>query len=140
MFPFSYDLLVAGGLIVITGLIIFLSRAGVLPRKSIPAAAGALLGGLSIIVWKERQRRAALERIRELKEEIAARDLRLEELREKYGASSRELARARAAAADEVRAAAGRIQDLEAGAEARRKDVAAMSVDEIFDWAETARW
>lgn len=140
MFTFSYDLLVAAGLLVITGLIVFLSRAGVLPRRSVPAAAGALLGGLTIMVWKEHQRREALERIKELKQEMAERDKRLEELREAFGATDRELARIRAATADQVRAAAGRIDDLLDEADERRRDVEGMTVEQIFTWAENTQW
>lgn len=132
-----FDIVVVLVFLGAAGALVYASRIGVLPKKSVPALFGALLGGLGVVVWKERQARAANRRIIELGKQLEREDARLRELERDYGATRREVEAARARYDDEVRAARERIRELEAGLDARVAANAEMTTEEIVKWATT---
>lgn len=117
--------------------LIYASRLGVLPRRSLPALLGALVGALGIVVWKQHQARAAAARIRALEQQLADGRRRLETLERDYQATREEVAAARARYDDEVRAARDRIATLQDASDDERARIQAMSTEEIFEWART---
>ncbi|MBW3554503.1 MAG: hypothetical protein KY466_13390 [Gemmatimonadetes bacterium] len=121
----------------LAGGLIYATRLGVLPRRSLPALLGALVGGMGIVVWKDRQARAAHARILELERELAAGRERLERLEKDHDATRREVTAARARYDDEVRAARARIAALQGASEEERRRIEAMTTEEIFAWART---
>ena len=121
----------------IAGGLVYATRLGVLPRRSLPALLGALLGAMGIVVWRDRQARAAHARILELERELAAGRERLDRLEKNHAATTREVAAARARYDDEVRAARARIAALQGASEEERRRIEAMTTEEIFAWART---
>ncbi len=117
-----YDLLIAAGLVVIALLVFFLWRIGLLPRKSIPMVAGALLGGLGIVIFRERRARTLDKELKEVQERIRKREEELDRLQQEHDLTDREVAEHRAHLEEQIDALEKQIAVLRAqNAEERRR-------------------
>jgi len=93
---FDIDTYIAFGLIGIVVIIFLFYRLKVLPKKSIPYVAGALLALFGIHILREWKARNLWRELEELKKTIKDKEKKLQELKEKYGASEQELRQAQA--------------------------------------------
>lgn len=75
------DLIIALGLIGIVIIVFLLSRMKLLPKKSLPYIALALLAGLGIAYFKARKDDKVKKEIERLKEDIKKREARIEDLK-----------------------------------------------------------
>jgi uncharacterized protein HemX len=75
------DLIIALGLIGIVIVVFLLSRMKLLPKKSLPYIALALLAGLGIAYFKARKDDKVKKEIERLKEDIKKREAKVEELK-----------------------------------------------------------
>ncbi|MDQ1349965.1 MAG: hypothetical protein QG657_266 [Acidobacteriota bacterium] len=75
------DLIIALGLIGIVIVVFLLSRMKLLPKKSLPYIALALLAGLGIAYFKARKDDKVKKEIERLKEDIKKREARIEDLK-----------------------------------------------------------
>lgn len=75
------DLIIALGLIGIVIVVFLLSRMKLLPKKSLPYIALALLAGLGFAYFKARQQDKVKKEIERLKEDIKKREAKIEDLK-----------------------------------------------------------
>jgi len=88
---FGIDTYIAFGLIGIVIVIFLLNRLGVLPKKSIPYVAGAMLALFGIHIFREWRSNKLRGDIEELEKQIKEKEKNLKKLKEKYGVSDQEL-------------------------------------------------
>jgi septal ring factor EnvC (AmiA/AmiB activator) len=88
---FSTDTYIAFGLIGIVIIVYFFYRLGMLPKKSIPYVAGALLALFGIHIFREWRSKKLWRDLEELEKQIKEKEKRLQQLKEKYGTSEQEL-------------------------------------------------
>ena len=129
--PIEYH--IAIGLVVITLVVFLLSRTHILPKKSLPFVAAALLGafGLSVFQrWRQGNLRQELER---REKEIREKEKRLEQLKKEADASEEELRRIQAELDKERAAIKKEILLIEAKNEEEKKRIDNLLVDELFE-------
>jgi len=110
----GYDTLIALGLVAIAVVVFVASRVGVLPRKSVPVAVGALLGLLGLSVWQSSRRKALQQEAKQIKDRIAKRDETIARLEGKYREDRTALDRAGAALDQQLAAHERELERLEA--------------------------
>ncbi len=88
---FGIDTYIALGILISVLVIVILSRMNLLPKKSLPFVIAAIVGLFGISVLRRRRTKELQNQIKKREEKI--RDLlkKLDQLKEKYGASSVEL-------------------------------------------------
>ncbi len=122
------DLLVAGGLIAVALVIYFLSRLRLLPKKSLPFVAGALLGVVGIGIWRAKRTDALRQELKRKEKELDALKQRSETLRDGSEEAERALQAAIAAGERQREALMRNIMRNEQATEAARA-----RIDEIPD-------
>src|SRR6266540_3815750 len=80
----GYDTLIALGLAAVAVVVFVASRIGLLPKKSVPVAVGALLGLLGLSVWQSARRKALQEEAKRIKDGIAKRNETITRLEGRY--------------------------------------------------------
>lgn len=131
----GYDTLIALGLAAIAVVVFVGSRVGVLPRKSIPVAVGALLGLLGLSVWQSSRRKALQQEAKQIKDQIAKRDETIARLEGKYREDRTALDRAGAALDQQLAAHERELERLEARNREERAAIERRSDEEIFEAA-----
>ncbi len=131
----DYDLYIAGGLVVIAIVVFFLTQIGLLPKKSIPIVAGALLGGLGLVIFRAARQRALEAQLKQVKDEVDRRDKQLTEMQKQYGLKEQEVAAERARLQDQIVARQKEILTLQAQDAARRAQIDQMTPAQVRDAA-----
>jgi len=131
----GYDTLIALGLVAIAVVVFVASRVGVLPRKSVPVAVGALLGLLGLSVWQSSRRKALQQEAKQIKDRIAKRDETIARLEGKYREDRTALDRAGAALDQQLAAHERELERLEARNREERAAIERRSDEEIFEAA-----
>ncbi len=131
----DYDLYIAGGLVVIALVVFFLTQIGLLPRKSIPIVAGALLGGLGIVIFRAARQRALEAQLKQVKKEVDDRDKRLTQMQQQYGLKEQEVAEERGRLEDQITARQKEILALQAQDAARKQQVDQMTPAQVREAA-----
>jgi hypothetical protein len=131
----GYDTLIALGLAAIAVVVFVASRVGVLPKKSIPVAIGALLGLLGLTIWQTSRRRALQQQAKEIKDRIGERDKVIAKLEDKYREDRTALDSTGAALNQQLAAHERELERSEATNRAERAAIERMSDDEIFEAA-----
>lgn len=131
----GYDTLIALGLGAIAVVVFVASRVGVLPKKSVPVAVGALLGLLGLSVWQSGRRKALQQEAKQIKDRIAKRDETIARLEDKYREDRTALDRAGAALDQQLAAHERELERLEARNREERADIERRSDEEIFEAA-----
>lgn len=108
------DLWVAGGLVVISLLLFFLSQIGLLPRKTLPYVAGVLAGGLGLVIFKSWRQRGMSQELERRKAEVDRLHKQVDTVRQTYAVTEREVAAERARLNDQIAALAKDNRELEA--------------------------
>ncbi len=127
----DYDLYIAGGLVVIAIIVFFLTQIGLLPRKSIPIVAGALLGGLGLVIFRAARQRALEAQLKQVKDEVGRRDKQLTDMQAQYGLKEQEVAAERARLQDQITARQKEILTLQAQDAQRRQDIDQMTPAQV---------
>ena len=131
----GYDTLIALGLAAIAVVVFVASRIGVLPKKSVPVAVGALVGLLGLSIWQTSRRRALQQQAKQIKDRIAERDKTIAGLEDKYREDRTALDRAGAALDQQLAAHERELERLEAANREERAAIERRSDDEIFEAA-----
>jgi cell division protein FtsB len=131
----GYDTLIALGLAAIAVVVFVASRVGVLPKKSIPVAVGALLGLLGLSIWQTSRRRALQQQAKEIKDRIAERDKEIARLENKYRDDRTALDSTGALLNQQLAAHERELERSEAKNREERAAIERMSDDEIFEAA-----
>jgi hypothetical protein len=132
----GYDTLIALGLAAIAVVVFVASRVGVLPKKSVPVAVGALLGLLGLSIWQTSRRRALQQQAKEIKDRIKERDTTIARLETKYREDRTALDSAGAALDQQLAAHERELGRIEAKNREERAAIERMSDEEIFDAAD----
>lgn len=127
------DLLVAGGLIAIAAVLYILSRIRLLPKKSLPFVAGALLAVLGIGIWRAKRTDALREELKRKQKELEALKKRADTLRDGSEEAEQELRAAIAEGEREREALMRNILRNEQGTEVARERVDALPDDQLLD-------
>ncbi len=127
----DYDLYIAGGLVVIAIIVFFLTQIGLLPRKSIPIVAGALLGGLGLVIFRAARQRALEAQLKQVKDEVDRRDKQLTDMQAQYGLKEKEVAAERARLQDQITARQTEVLTLQAQDTQRRQDIDQMTPAQV---------
>lgn len=131
----DYDLYIAGGLVVIALVVFFLTQIGLLPKKSIPIVAGALLGGLGLVIFRAARQRALEAQLKQVKKEVDDRDKRLTQMQQQYGLKEQEVAAQRARLEDQITARQKEVLALQAQDAARKQQVDQMTPAQVREAA-----
>lgn len=127
------DLVIAGGLILIAIVVFLLSRMGLLPKRSLPIVAGALVGAFGIVIWRERRTRIMRARLEELEKELKTREDKVKELRAGSLASETELRKAQAELSAQRTALQQSILQVDARTREERERIDRLDTNEVAD-------
>jgi len=127
------DLVIAGGLVLIAIVVFLLSRMGLLPKKSIPIVAGALLGAFGIVIWRQRRTQIMRARLEELEKELKIREDKVKNLRAGSLASETELRKAQAELSAQRAALQQSILQVDASTKAERERIDRLDTNEVAD-------
>ncbi len=127
----DFDLYIAGGLVVVALVVFFVSQIGLLPRKSLPLVAGALLGGLGFIVFGAARRRALEKQLKDVKAEVDRRQKQLDQMEKDYQLTARQVAAERVRLEDQITAREKEILTLKAQNAAERDRIDHMTPAEV---------
>ncbi len=127
----DYDLYIAGGLVVIAIVVFFLTQIGLLPKKSIPIVAGALLGGLGLVIFRAARQRALEAQLKQVKKEVDERDQRLTQMQQQYGLKEQEIAAQRQRLDDQVAARQKEILTLQAQTAQQKAQIDQMTSEQV---------
>jgi uncharacterized membrane protein len=126
------DLVIAMGLVAIVLVMFFMSHIGVLPKKSWPFVAGALLGIFGWTVFRERRRNGLMKELKKREDELKTKEEELKTLAKQIKISEEELERRLAGLEDERAAYKKATMLMDAVDAAERERVGGLSKMEIF--------
>jgi len=132
-FQIPLDIQIAVGLVVITLVVFLLSRIKILPKKSLPFIAAALLGAFGFSVFKQWRQRGLRKELREKEKQIKEKEKRLDELKAKADASEQELRRIQADLNKERAALQKEILIIEEKNKAEKERIENLPDDELFE-------
>jgi Skp family chaperone for outer membrane proteins len=124
------DITIALAVVVVAVAVFFAVRIGVLPKKSAPFVAVALLAAIGFSAYRERHARNLHAVLKKKEEELRRKDKELKELQKQYELSDKEAAAAVARRDAETHALAEQILQLRQLHEAEIKRVNEMTPDE----------
>lgn len=127
------DLVIAGGLVLIAIVVFLLSRMNLLPKKSLPIVAGALVGAFGIVIWRQRRIQIMRDRLKELEKELKTREDKVKELRAGSLASETELRKAQAELSAQRAALQQSILQVDARTKAERERIDRLDTNEVAD-------
>jgi nitrate reductase NapE component len=127
------DLVIAGGLVLIAIVVFLLSRMGLLPKKSIPIVAGALVGAFGIVIWRQRRTQIMRARLEELEKELKIREGKVKQLRDGSLASETELRKAQAELSAQRTALQQSILQVDARTKEERERIDRLDTNEVAD-------
>ncbi|MFL5493819.1 MAG: hypothetical protein ACJ8DC_05460 [Gemmatimonadales bacterium] len=127
------DLVIAGGLVLIAIVVFLLSRMGLLPKKSLPIVAGALVGVFGFTIWRERRTRDMRARLDELEKQLKEREKKVQELRDGSLASEAELRKAQADLTAQRAALQQSILQVDAKTKAEQERIERLDTNEVAD-------
>ncbi len=133
----DWDLLVAIGLVAIALIVFFLYQIGLLPKKSIPLVIGALLGGLGIIIFRERRQQALKAQLKEVQDRIKQRQTEIDNLQTQYQLTDADVAKQRAQLQEQATALQKEIITLQANNAAERKQIDQLTPEQVRERAGT---
>lgn len=133
----DWDLFVAIGLVAIALIVFFLYSIGLLPKKSVPIVVGALLGGLGIVIFRERRQRALKGELKKVQDRIKERDTQIDQLKEKYQLTNQDVALQRAQLQEQATALQKEILTLQADNAAQRAEIDQLTPAQVRERAAT---
>ncbi len=133
----DWDLLVAIGLVAIALIVFFLYQIGLLPKKSIPLVIGALLGGLGIIIFRERRQQALKAQLKEVQDRIKQRQTEIDNLQTQYQLTDADVAKQRAQLQEQATALQKEIITLQANNAAERQQIDQLTPEQVRERAGT---
>jgi hypothetical protein len=131
LFNLSADLALAVGLVVAAAGIVFVTKIGLLPKKSVPYALLALGGAFGIAWFKSRQARTLRQRLKDEEERLKALEERLREQGARLGDADARLDAARTEVDARRAAIEESILELERTGDARIEEVSRLSGEEL---------
>ena len=133
----DWDLLVAIGLVAIALIVFFLYQIGLLPKKSIPLVVGALLGGLGIVIFRERRQQALKGQLKDVQDRINQRQTQIDQLKTQYQLTDADVAKQRAQLQEQATALQKEILTLQANNAQERKEIDQLTPDQVRERAGT---
>lgn len=133
----DWDLLVAIGLVAIALIVFFLYQIGLLPKKSIPLVVGALLGGLGIVIFRERRQQALKGQLKDVQDRIKQRQTQIDQLKTQYQLTDADVAKQRAQLQEQATALQKEILTLQANNAQERKEIDQLTPDQVRERAGT---
>ena len=133
----DWDLLVAIGLVAIALIVFFLYQIGLLPKKSIPLVVGALLGGLGIVIFRERRQQALKGQLKDVQDRIKQRQKQIDQLKTQYQLTDADVAKQRAQLQEQATALQKEILTLQANNAQERKEIDQLTPDQVRERAGT---
>ena len=128
----NFDLLLVAALVFVAIVVMLLSRIGLLPKKSVPYVAAALLATIGIALFKSWKRKAELNVLDDNREKLRAQERVAEDARKRLAADEAALAPIDAEI-QRVEAAQQRLVLVAYARDAaRRREIEAMSDEEVF--------
>jgi hypothetical protein len=127
------DLVIAGGLILIAIVVFIFSRMGLLPKKSLPIVAGALVGVFGIVILRERRTQIMRKRLEDLEKELKIKELKVKELRDGSLTSEVELRKAQAELNAQRAALQQSILQIDAATKEERIRIDQLDTNEVAD-------
>ena len=85
-----FDLVIAGGLVIVTIVVFLLNRSGVLPTKALPFVAAAIFGAVGWSIFREKRRAEALKELDRKRDEYKEQDKVLDKKRKELDISERD--------------------------------------------------
>ena len=134
----NLDLLFVAALVFVAIVVMLLSRIGLLPKKSVPYVAVALLATIGLALFKSWKRKAEFNVLEENRKKLRAQEQVAEEARKKLAADEAALVPIDAEIQRLEAAQQRRVLLADARDAARRREIEAMSDDEVFRQLEEA--
>lgn len=128
----NLDLLLVAVLVFVAIVVALLSRIGLLPKKSIPYVAAALLATIGFALFKSWKRKAELNVLEDNRKKLRAQEQVAEEARKKLAADEAAMAPIDAEIQRVEAAQQRRVLVADARDAARRREIEALSDEEVF--------
>lgn len=126
------DLTIAFGLIGIAVIVFLLSRMGVLPKKSLPYVAAALVGVFGLVLFRKSRERGLRNRLKEEEERLEALEERANATRVAVEESNQQLDEALFTLQQRKEATQKEILLIRAENEKKKQEIENLSRDEVF--------